>query len=271
MSTSERYVKFVAVAKKDGKYFMEKLKKLVKWKENASILDVGCGPGNVTHNFLLPALPKSASLTAIDKAADAIHYANEHYGNSSQVTFRQMDIVSPDPNFSQTFDHIFSFYCLHFIFEQEIALRNIYKMLNFGGDFFFTCAVQCEIFQVISNIFGVEKWAPYISDYKKHTSPYQHSKEPRYELEQMLLRVGFEVSFLNSEPREHYYPINSAKDVVLSIHSINIPEDLKEEFHMDVVKTVRDIGCSQIKGGEEFYRTKYQILFGYATKPKPNL
>ncbi|KAK5640515.1 hypothetical protein RI129_011326 [Pyrocoelia pectoralis] len=268
MSTSKRYVENILVPQRDGEYFMEKIKEAITWKEKCDILEVGCGPGNVTHEFILPALPKSASLTAIDKAADAIHYANEHYGNSSQVTFRQMDIVFPDPRFSQTFDHIISFYCLHFIGEQEVALENIYKMLKVGGDFFFTCVVQCDLFEIIANISCLEKWAPYTSDYKKYMSPYQHSKEPHYDLKQILLRVGFEVSFVRSEPREHYYPINSTKDVILSIYSINIPEDLEDEFHMDVVKAIRDIGCSQIKGGEEFYRTKFQVLFGHATKPQ---
>lgn len=266
MSTSKRYVENVLVSQRDGKYFMEKIKEVIAWKENCDILEIGCGPGTVTHDFILPALPKSASLTAIDKAADAIHYANEHYGNSSQVTFRQMDIVSPDPSFSQTFDHIFSFYCLHFIGEQEVALGNIYKMLKFGGDFFFTCAVQCDLFKIIDILSGTEKWAPYTSDYKKYMSPYQHSKEPDHDLEQILLKVGFDVSFVRSEPREHYYPIDTMEDVFRSIYSISVPEDVGDELQIDLVKTVRDIGCSEFKGGEEFYRTKFQILFGHATK-----
>lgn len=30
-----------------------------KWTDNESVLDVGCGPGNVTSKLLLPNLPKS--------------------------------------------------------------------------------------------------------------------------------------------------------------------------------------------------------------------
>lgn len=245
---------------------MEKIQKLITWKTNCTILDVGCGPGNVTHDFLLPTLPEQASIVAIDKSADAIRYANEYYGRSP-IVFLQMDIVSPASQFREYFDHTVSFYCLHFIGEQQTALKNIYQMLKPGGDFFFTCVVQCDLFQVISNIFDDPKWKPYTSDNKKYMSPYQHSQYPIGDLERMLREVGFDVSFIIGEPREYDYLMRSVRDVLLSVHSMNIPKHLEGEFQVVTRRVIREIGCSRIIDGEEVYHTKFQVLFGHARRP----
>ncbi|XP_031357450.1 juvenile hormone acid O-methyltransferase-like [Photinus pyralis] len=265
-STSLRFVKHVLIIQKDGKYFMEKIQKLITWKTNCTILDVGCGPGNVTHDFLLPTLPNQVRIVAIDKSADAIRYANEHYGRSP-IAFLQMDVVSPAPQFREYFDYIVSFYCLHFIGEQQSALKNIYQMLKPGGDFFFTCVVQCDLFQVIATIFDDPKWRPYTSDNRQYMSPYQYSPHYIGDLERMLREVGFDVSFIAAEPREYDYPMRSVGDVLLSVYSMNISKHLEGEFEIVARRAIREVGCSRIKGGEEFYHTKFQVLFGHARRP----
>ncbi|XP_031357845.1 juvenile hormone acid O-methyltransferase-like [Photinus pyralis] len=268
MSKSERYIKNVLLSHKDGKYFIDKIRTLITWEEGCRILDVGCGPGNVTSDFLLPILPKSGTIIAIDKAAEVICYAKEHYEKSPHVNFVQMDIVFPDPQLYKTFDHVISLYCLHFVAEQEIALRNIYNMLKPGGNFFFTCVVQYNAFETFAAISGTEKWKPYIVDYKSYMSPYQQSKNPKDDLEKMLLAAGFDISFIVEEPRKYNYLINDIKEIFLSLDCITIPQDLEDEFQTDLQRIIRSLGQIQIENGDEFYCTKCQVLFGHVTKSK---
>ncbi|KAB0790688.1 hypothetical protein PPYR_14868 [Photinus pyralis] len=268
MNTSERYIKNIALAQMDGKYFIDKITKLITWKEGCRILDVGCGPGNVTSDFLLPTLPKSANIIAIDKAAQFIRYAKEHYAKSPQVDFVQMDIVFPDPKLYQTFDHAISLYCFHFVTEQEVALRNIYNMLKPGGDLFFSCLVHYSLFDVFATISESEKWKPYVADYKLCMSPYQQSENPKGDLEKMLLAAGFDISFIIEEPRKYNYPINDIKEIFLSIDGINISQDLENEFQIDLRRIVKNLGQIEIENGSELYCTNGKVLFGHVVKPK---
>uniref|UniRef100_A0A1Y1MW85 Methyltransferase type 11 domain-containing protein n=1 Tax=Photinus pyralis TaxID=7054 RepID=A0A1Y1MW85_PHOPY len=147
------------------------------------------------------------------------------------------------------------------------ALKNIYQMLKPGGDFFFTCVVQCDLFQVIATIFDDPKWRPYTSDNRQYMSPYQYSPHYIGDLERMLREVGFDVSFIAAEPREYDYPMRSVGDVLLSVYSMNISKHLEGEFEIVARRAIREVGCSRIKGGEEFYHTKFQVLFGHARRP----
>ncbi|XP_031348452.1 juvenile hormone acid O-methyltransferase-like, partial [Photinus pyralis] len=165
MYRAELFQKSSVIAQRDAQEVMDRVREMVKWKENCNVLDIGCGTGNVTHDFLLPILPKSTKVViGVDKFAGTVEYARQHYGR--RIVFEQMDIVYDTITNGEYYDHIFSFYCLPFIKEQDIALKNIYKLLKPGGDFIFTCTVQCNLFEVGNAMSRIEKWKPYLVDYE---------------------------------------------------------------------------------------------------------
>lgn len=53
-----------------------------------------------------------------------IHYANSNY-KDPRLNFEVMDIANPvvGEKYSQTFDSVFSFYCLHWIQDQWYSLK----------------------------------------------------------------------------------------------------------------------------------------------------
>jgi juvenile hormone acid methyltransferase len=104
----------------------------MSWKTGDRVLDLGCGPGSVTTQVLMPRLPADFGiLVGADLSADMIQYASKTYSHS-KLRFTQFDLVKDIGNTSQvrplSFDKIFSFYCLHWIPDQRyyLAIKTIF-------------------------------------------------------------------------------------------------------------------------------------------------
>lgn len=100
------------------------------------MLDVGCGPGDVTATVLLPFLPENFKrLVGADVSKEMVEFCRKTHKHP-KLTFEQfkVDEELEKQEFSklERFDHIFSFYCLHFVQNQKLALQNFYKLLNPG-------------------------------------------------------------------------------------------------------------------------------------------
>lgn len=104
---------------------------LVGWlkpQKGESILDVGCGTGTLTQKLS----ESSAIVTGIDASEEMIAEA--------KVSFPDLNFYIKDAtnfSFDKPFDAVFSNATLHWINEQEKALRCIYNSLKKGGRFVF--------------------------------------------------------------------------------------------------------------------------------------
>ncbi|KAM0727980.1 Juvenile hormone acid O-methyltransferase [Formica fusca] len=77
-------------------------------------MDVGCGPGNITKDILLPFLDPNVTMIGTDIMEKVVEYANKTYGDKERLKFEVLDIQTkklPEKYISE-FDHIFSFYTL---------------------------------------------------------------------------------------------------------------------------------------------------------------
>jgi juvenile hormone acid methyltransferase len=98
----------------------------MSWKTGERVLDVGCGPGTITTQVLMPCLSADFGLlVGADLSADVIHYASSNYTHS-KLKFTQFDLVKDIENTSElqtsSFDKIFSFFCLHWISDHRYYL-----------------------------------------------------------------------------------------------------------------------------------------------------
>jgi len=98
----------------------------MSWKTGDRMLDLGCGPGNVTRQVLMPRLPEDFGLlVGADMSDNMIQYAREMYTHS-KLRFIQFDLTKDIENTTQLrpsgFDKIFSFYCLHWIPDHRYYL-----------------------------------------------------------------------------------------------------------------------------------------------------
>lgn len=103
---------------------IKKYLKFIEWNQNGDddIIDIGCGTGNVTVEILLPNFPSSIKrLLAVDVNTKMIKTALEKYSNfNSKVDFGVLDMGEEIPdNYKEKFNHVFSFFCLHWIQDQR--------------------------------------------------------------------------------------------------------------------------------------------------------
>lgn len=112
--------------KSDAAYVLQNYFRFVRWSvdEESTVLDVGCGDGDVTLHLLLPLLGKrSKKLIAADVSEEMIEFAKSRC-QSSKVTFIKLDIGADNipADYELNFDHIFSFYCLHWVQDQRLVV-----------------------------------------------------------------------------------------------------------------------------------------------------
>ena len=111
--------------RESGKVISEYINSM-SWKPGDRVLDMGCGPGNVTTEVLMPRLPADFGLLiGADMSADMIQYATETYTHS-KLRFTQFDLLKDIGKSSQLqpsyFDKIFCFFLLHWIPDHRYYL-----------------------------------------------------------------------------------------------------------------------------------------------------
>lgn len=105
--------------------------------ENPRILDIGCGPGDVTAAIL--ALKSSATVTLVDFSEDMLAQAQERFAENDYMDYVKHNLNEglPDKVMAAEYDAVVSCFALHHIeFENRVGLyANIRRVLRKGGMF----------------------------------------------------------------------------------------------------------------------------------------
>ncbi len=104
----------------------EDLIELLAPQPGERILDLGCGPGQLTA--LLAA--SGAHVVGLDQDGNMLAQAREHYPNIEFVQANAADFVLSEP-----FDAVFSNAALHWMKEQAAVIENVARALKPGGRF----------------------------------------------------------------------------------------------------------------------------------------
>lgn len=123
MNNANLYSNSNILQRRDAKYLIDNYFKYIEWLPNGGdvSLDIGCGDGGVTHEFLLNNMPKSIEkIVAVDRSLEMIQHAAISHQHS-KIQFQQLDIgIKTLPTqFIGKFDHVFSSYCLHWLQDQR--------------------------------------------------------------------------------------------------------------------------------------------------------
>jgi len=95
-----------------------------------SLLDVGCGPGNITVDLAARVAP--GAVLGIDAAADAIAAAHEANSRPHQVTFAVGDVYALDAA-DDTYDVVHAHQVLQHLSDPVAALREMRRVTRPGG------------------------------------------------------------------------------------------------------------------------------------------
>lgn len=113
------YQNYNSLTRRDAKNCLDDYTPRLTWKVNDRILDIGCADGSVTK-ILTTYLPDNYEvIIGCDINSKVIKHANICYANE-KMKFIVLDIESELPKYLlESFDHVFSFYTLHWIRNQE--------------------------------------------------------------------------------------------------------------------------------------------------------
>lgn len=168
--------------KRDTANVLREFAPKLKWNTQELILDIGCGSGDVTSGLLVPAIPKNMTknfnVVGVDVSNDMVDHAKDKYGERN-VSFCQMDISHeiPQRKMTRRFSKIFSFYCLHWVKDQGIALHNIHRLLEYNGEAVLVFLAKNPLFQVYRKMARKTEWASYMTvsqSYEKHIRVNSH-------------------------------------------------------------------------------------------------
>ncbi|KAL1489692.1 hypothetical protein ABEB36_013632 [Hypothenemus hampei] len=255
---------------------------LIRWKngdDNETVLDVGCGEGFTTTEILLPKLPKSVSkLEATDMNEKMIKVAKKKYKNTKRIEFFKLDINDRDTcdQFSCKFDHIFSFFCFHWIHDQRKAFKNIYTLLKPGGDFLLSLIGSSLIYDMYENLSKYKEWSKYFK--KEMISPYHRCNDVKEIIEQLLKDTGFD-DYL-CVVKENHYTYNDWRTLKRAVISVNpvlpqLPISERSRYIEDINKELENI-CASIEkcsrynnnNNEEVLLVPYELIVVYGRKPQ---
>ncbi|KAM7289949.1 juvenile hormone acid O-methyltransferase-like [Ixodes scapularis] len=132
--------------------------------EDQQFLDVGCGPGNITRDVLLPQCPPCRRLVAVDSSEDMLRYAREHFYHPN-ICYDTLDIMSDDPSDFVgrygLFDRVYALLLLNWLKDQEQALKNIAKLMKPGGEALFTFSASTPQMRFRKKLAGMPRWSKY--------------------------------------------------------------------------------------------------------------
>ncbi|MFZ3148417.1 MAG: methyltransferase domain-containing protein [Methanothrix sp.] len=128
------------------------------------ILDIGCGDGRITAH--LAGLVPNGSVLGVDLSPEMICFAADQHGNHLNLSFQVAD--ASELHFSEKFDLVVSFACLHWIKDHLSVLKSVQQSLVPGGRFLMQCGGRgnaARILDLTGDLTTSPLWEEYFSGF----------------------------------------------------------------------------------------------------------
>lgn len=124
MNLASLYHRASAVQRRDSKQIFQEYIKVMKWRADGhdTIIDIGSGSGSVLMEYIYPMLPPTLNtVLATDISPRMVEFARQNYGDIKCAQFEVLDVACAElpQQFCNRFDHVTSFYCLHWVQDQK--------------------------------------------------------------------------------------------------------------------------------------------------------
>ena len=199
-------------------------------KDNAKILDLGCGDGRLTRELALHA--KNGKAVGIDASYGMLDKAKEF--TEPNLEFIHMDINRIA--FDNEFDIIFSNAALHWVKDHSKLLINCFRALKPGGRirFNFACEGNCEtFFSIVKNLIREKE---YIEHFKDFVWPWYMPSVSEYE--KLMAQTNFTDIKIWEQPADRYF--KNAEEITGWIDQPSIVPFLQEINNEKVKIAFRD-------------------------------
>jgi trans-aconitate 2-methyltransferase len=221
------------------------------------VLDVGCGNGKITAG--IAARVPDGEVVGVDASADMVAYGSSNFGPTAQPNLRFGVADARRLPFRDEFDLVVSFNALHWVRQQEEALRSIRAAMRADGRAQFRLVYRGErksIEDALEETRRSSKWARYFEGLE---DPYLHVTPDEYR--GLAEASGFVVRSLRTaekawdfESREEFFAFGS---VTFVAWTRRLPESEKPAFIKDVLDRYRPFAAD--RPGEENTFKFYQM------------
>jgi trans-aconitate 2-methyltransferase len=231
----------------------EEVLSLLELRGTEQILDIGCGNGKTTTE-IATRLPRG-TVVGVDASAQMIDFARANCDPTLHPNLRFSVADARHLPFKEEFDLVVSFNALHWIPEQELALKSIHSALKPGGKAQLRLVPKGErksLEDVIEETRLSPRWADY---FKSFHDPYLHLSPEQYGT--LAERHGFRVVHTHAEAKVWDFQSRSAFLAFGSVTFIewtkHLPEEKRQIFIEDVLDRYQPIACDS-PGEENFFR-----------------
>jgi trans-aconitate 2-methyltransferase len=235
----------------------EEVLALLKLEGSERVLDIGCGDGRITEE--IAARVPRGSVVGVDASHAMIAFATSHLGSAHQANVRFEVADAHCLPFREAFDLVVSFNALHWLPEQDMALRSIRSVMKS------TARAQLRLVpagerksleDVLEETRLSSRWAPYFRDFH---DPYLHLTPAEYGA--MAERNGLHVRGIHTEAKMWDFKSRPAFFAFGSVTFVEwtrlIPDSEKAAFVSDVLDRYQAVAAD--KPGEENRFKFYQM------------
>lgn len=147
---------------------LERIAFLQTPKESHQHLDIGCGPGNFTRDYLLPHSAPCKRLVGVDTSPLMIEFAKANSCHEN-ITFDVFNFGSEDveeliAKYGR-FDRVYSFLCFHYVKDQQRAYKDLAKLLSPGyGECLVVGAVSAASADAWLQVHLMNRWQDFVPD-----------------------------------------------------------------------------------------------------------
>jgi len=233
MFNADDYHSLSDLAIQDFTNWTKDFKSFLKVGKSGRIIDVGCGPGNLTS--LMPGIIDSpeATIVGADISNLMIDYARKNY-SSDKVSFSAMNVESEnlwDTWERESYDVFLSHYCFQWIKNKEMAFKNVNRLLKMGGRGYLSTFQQHTFVPCHEEVADNPLWKDALKD--RISKFLFDSKDPEGELKNLFSEAGlkivdFKTYCLNATYRdmEHFKKFIRAIDPYCS----TMEPDVREKY-----------------------------------------
>lgn len=235
----------------------EEVLSLLDLKGKECVLDVGCGNGKVTAE--IAARVPQGSVIGVDSSADMIAFASRQFGSSVRPNLRFEVADARSLPFRKEFDLVVSFNALHWIPNQNQALRSIRSAMKSDGLAqlrLVPAGKRKSLENVIEETRLSSHWSPYFNGFD---DPYLHLTPGDYG--ELAENNGLRVRRIHTEDKSWDFKSRAAFQGFGSVTFIEwtkfIPEAERLAFVTDVLDRYQTVVADQ--PGEENTFKFYQM------------
>lgn len=215
-------------------------------------LDVGCGDGKITAK-IAARLPRG-SVLGVDPSREMIAFAAGHFGAPvfPNLRFDVADVRSL-PYLSE-FDLVVSFNALHWVTEQEEALRSINQVLKPAGRGVLRFVSEGERRSIEDVVEEVRQSARWVNYFPGFSQPYVHFTPAQYRA--LAERNGFEV--VGVRVTDHAWDFGTREAfaaycrVTLIEWTRHLPEGERSEFIAEVLRRYQSVAARDDREANTF-------------------